>query len=354
MAKTRFLGLTNRVLLIIAAALLALSYVSIFINPARFWLISIAGISFVPLAVLNIILLVWAIIRRSKAFIIPLIALLPALFFIGRFMRITIDRDDHTESTIKIMTWNVGRMAMADDIDSVKECTDSIFSIIERHDPDIVCIQEMRVQKGVRLSTYLQGRLDGYYCKYYMYSDSKGSFGNVTFSKMPVRNHGYIDFENSTNLAIFTDYQVGDKAIRIYNCHFESYNISFSGIMRSLVGGNDDDIVTTTGRKMKRSILRRPKQVDQVLDDIENCHVDAFVCGDFNDTPMSYTYYRLMRGRKDTFVKGGRGFAATYARLWPILRLDYILCPSTCGVVSHKTHRVRLSDHYPVISEIAL
>lgn len=356
MAKTRFLGLTNRVLLVIAAALLALSYLSIIVNPARFWLISIAGIFFLPLAVLNIVLFVWALFRKSKAFIIPLLALVPAMFFVGRFIHASGGTAEPTENTVKVMTWNVGRFAMSDieGTETVRACADSVFSFIESQDPDIVCIQEIKVEDSARIKSYLEKCLEGYYCEYYVYPDSKGVFGNATFSKMPVRNSGNLDFENSANLAMFTDYQVGDKAIRIYNCHFESYNISFSGIIRSLLGGTEEDVVSKTGHKVKRSILRRPKQVDQVLRDIEHCPVEAFVCGDFNDTPMSYTYYRLMRGRDDTFVKGGKGFAATYARLWPLLRLDYILCPDSYTVVSHETPRVKLSDHYPVITEIAL
>ena len=38
--------------------------------------------------------------------------------------------------------------------------------------------------------------------------------------------------------------------------------------------------------------------------------------------------------------------------LWPLLRIDYILCPKTYEVVSHEIPRVGLSDHYPVVAEI--
>jgi endonuclease/exonuclease/phosphatase family metal-dependent hydrolase len=105
---------------------------------------------------------------------------------------------------------------------------------------------------------------------------------------------------------------------------------------------------------MKRSITRRPKQVDKVFSDIENCSVDAFVCGDFNDNPMSYTYYRMTRERKDAFVEAGHGFGATYSFLWPLLRIDYILIPENYMSVSQKTTRIPYSDHYPVIAEISL
>ena len=83
-----FFGITSRVLMLIVAALLALSYVSIAINPAKVWLVSLSGLLFVPLMTLNVILLLWAIKRLSKSFVIPLLALIPSFFFIGRYVQI--------------------------------------------------------------------------------------------------------------------------------------------------------------------------------------------------------------------------------------------------------------------------
>ena len=91
--RNRFFGLTSRVLMLIVAGLLILSYASIVVNPAKVWLISLVGIFFVPLSVLNLILLLWAIKRRSKSFVIPLLALLPAFFFGGRYVQFDSEED---------------------------------------------------------------------------------------------------------------------------------------------------------------------------------------------------------------------------------------------------------------------
>ena len=358
MARNRFFGFTNRVLLLAAASLLALSYLSMVVNPAKFWLISLAGLFFVPFIILNLFLLIWAFVRRSKAFMIPLLALIPAVFFVGRYAHIKGDDYPETaaDNVLKVVSWNVGRFALqAEDsgAGSYEECVDSVFEFIKKEDPDIVCLQEFSTRNSRQVRQQLKKLMKGYSAEYYIYTGSGRSFGNVTLSKLPVKNRGVIKFDGSTNLAIFTDYESGGRQFRVYNCHFESYNISFSGIVRALLE-KDKDVVTETGVKMKRSITRRPKQVDQVFNDIEDCPVEAFVCGDFNDNPMSYTYYRMMRDRQDTFVQAGDGFGATYARLWPLLRIDYILCPKSMTVLSHETPHVDFSDHYPVITQIAL
>ena len=79
-------GITSRVLMMIVAGLLVVSYCSMAINPAKAWGLSLLGLMFVPLSVANLLLLLWALKRLSRSFVIPLLALLPAFFFIGRYV----------------------------------------------------------------------------------------------------------------------------------------------------------------------------------------------------------------------------------------------------------------------------
>ena len=359
MARNRFFGLTSRVLMLIVAGLLILSYASIVVNPAKVWFISLIGIFFIPLSILNLFLLLWALKRRSKSFMIPLLALLPAFFFAGRYVRFDSDEDriarmSHTGNTLKMVSYNVGRFALdAGEFSSRSDCADSVFAFILEQDPDIICLQEFHMADADNIRSLLKKRLGDYHAEYYMFPTSRGAFGNVTLSRLPVKDKGVLKFDGSTNLAIYTDYDYKGRKFRVYNCHFESYNISMSGLLKEMLS-KDSKVFSETGNKMKLSITRRPKQVDRVFSDIEDCPVDAFVCGDFNDNPMSYTYYRMTRGRKDAFVEAGDGFGATYASLWPVLRIDYILFPEKFKAVSHEIPRVPYSDHYPVITEIEL
>ena len=357
--KNVLFGITSRVLMLIVAALLALSYLSIVINPAHIWLVSLSGLMFVPLMTLNLLLLFWAFYRRSKSFLIPLLALLPSFFFIGRYVQFNSDETLEAQAqgpSVKIITWNVGRFAMHGGntgVSSREECMDSVINFIVSNEPDIICLQEFSLKNGEKAKEYLKKRFKGYNAEYYMFPDAGGSFGNVTLSRLPVNGKGKIKFDQSANLAIYTDHKVGERRFRVYNCHFESYNISFTGLIRGLAH-RDSTIVAETGTKMKRSITRRPKQVDKVFEDIENCPVESFVCGDFNDNPMSYTYFRMTRGRKDAFVEAGKGFGATYSLLWPMLRIDYVLFPDIYKAISHDIPKVPYSDHYPVVTEIQL
>ena len=360
MSKNRFFGLTSRVLMMIVAGLLVLSYASIVVNPAKVWLISLVGIFFIPLSLVNVFLLLWAIKRRSKSFVIPLLALVPALFFIGRYVQVDSEEDriarmPHSDNAFKVISYNVGRFSLDNEDLTRQECMDKVLEFILDEQADIVCLQEFHVEDVDKVRSFLSRRMPEYSSEYYMFPTGQGAFGNVTLSRMPVKDKGVIKFNESANLAIYTDYMTQKGSFRVYNCHFESYNISLSGIVRSILGKvNAGDVISQAGSKMKNSIIRRPKQVDKVFSHIENCPVPSFVCGDFNDNPMSYTYFRMTRDRKDTFVEAGSGFGATYAGLWPVLRIDYVLFPEEYKAVSNQIPRIPYSDHYPVVAEIEL
>lgn len=355
--KNLFFGLTSRVLMLIMAALMAISYLSFVINPARLWLISLLGLAFIPLLAANFTLLIWAIIRRSKAFLIPLIAILPCVFFLGRYVQFPVEEDlSQDDPDLTVLTYNLGRFSLSSKhkgIDDRTQCADSAFAYLRQQDADIICLQEFYVspKNAASFRQYVRRHFPGYHAEYYMFPDRNGSFGNVTLSRIPVLGKGVVKFEESANLAIYTDHKVGERRFRVYNCHFESYNISFTGMIRSFFRSGTD-VFSETGIKMKRSISRRPKQVDKVFSHIEDCPYEAFVCGDFNDNPMSYTYFRMTRGRRDAFVEAGEGFGATYSRLWPLLRIDYVLVPDRFDPTGFVVPRVGYSDHYPAVAEI--
>lgn len=357
MAKNWFFGLSSRVLMLIVAGLLVLSYLTIAVNPAQAWVVTLLGLLFIPLSLINFLLILWSLKRRSRAVAIPLLAFLPALLFLGRYIQL--DRNDETPIQgipLKIISYNVGAFSQFGrdaDLGGKAECSDSIFAYLLAQDADIICLQEFHVDDINKTKQFIRRHFKDYYAEYFINHQNGQGSGNLTLSRFPVKSKGVINFEESSNLALYTDYLVERRKFRVYNCHFQSYGISFNGIVRA-ISENDEAAVAATGRKVKQSILLRPKQVNQVFDHIESSPTDSFVCGDFNDNPMSYTYQRMIRGRKDSFMEAGHGVGATFSLLWPMLRIDYILFPERCSGVSHRVSRLPYSDHYPVVAEIII
>lgn len=333
---------------LILSGLLALSYVSILVNPAKAWYFTIFGLLFIPLVVLTLGFFVWAFFRRSRMTGLLLVMLLPAVFLVGKYYQYKAP-EPAREATLKIVSYNVGLFAHGNMGDKRLVLADSIAAYLRRTDADIICLQEFYLPNTLNMDAWFRDRFPGYKAEYYVLTGEKGHAGNVTLSRRPVLSRGKIDFEKSTNLALHTDIQLDSTVLRFYNCHFESYNISLSGLVKS-IGHRDENVVEDTGHKMRRSITQRPKQVEEVIKDIDACPVRSAVLGDFNDNPLSYTVHRLLRGRRDAFVQAGKGFGATFRTFWPLLRIDYILCPRDLQAVTYEVPKVKYSDHYPVIA----
>lgn len=331
------------------AGLLLLSYASLLVNPARAWFFTIFGLLFFPLLITTALFFLWALLRRSRMAFLLALMLLPALLLFGRYYQFRgPDPDETPAPSLKVVSYNVGRFIHADADIPLLALADSVATYLRGQDADVICLQEFYLPLSQEIAPWLRRHFPGYQAEYYALTGKNGRFGNVTLSRLPIVSKGKLTFDKSTNMAFYTDIRLRKSTLRFYNCHFESYNISIPALLKRI--GKEEDVMEDTGRRMRRSITQRPQQVETVMRDIDACPVRSMVLGDFNDTPVSYTYQRLRRGHSDAFVKAGKGFGATYRLLLPLLRIDYMLYPKDLEAVSYETGPVRYSDHYPVIA----
>lgn len=367
MRKTPFvLSFSFRFVLIIAAIAMVLSYLSIYINPAKFSLPLFFGLYFIPIAGFNLLLFLIAIMNKSGSAWIPLIALLPSLLFAESFFKIGGNPVSPVKEGIKLKveSYNAGMFSAnrANGGSSQKiskdECRDSIMAHIRKNNPDIACFQEFYVKSKRQADTLLREYPHRYY---HLFRIKNGDmFGNIILSKFPIVSSGKISFPKSTNLSIFSDINHYGKTIRIYNNHLESYNVSFTRLVKKFASESKaardsitNDLIEAHER-MRGTFIKRSEQVNKILSTITECSHPSIICGDFNDTPISYTYHLLSKGRKDSFRESGNGFAGTYIPVWPLLRIDYILFPEAYEGVLHTTHKINFSDHYPISAEIII
>lgn len=348
-------GLTARTFMLMNAGVLVLSYLSMFVNPAKAWFMTIFGLLFFLFFIVNLVLLIWALRRKSGAAVIPLLALLPSVFLIGRNVQFS-GHDEVSEDAITLVDFNVGKFAMYPShsrLESIEACRDSVFAYLMRINPDIVCLQEFRGPKGAKVDDYFSKVMPGYNVEDYTHITGRGYFGNIILSRFPIVGEGKFDFEESANQAHYADLDIGGETVRVYNCHLESYSLSLPRLVKAFTS-REDGKVQEAEEKMRNSITRRPQQVDVLLEDIRNSPVESIVTGDFNDTPMSYTYQRLKQGRKDSFIEAGKGMGGTYSGLWPFIRIDYVLMPEKYDALYHKVERKRFSDHYPIVTRLRI
>ena len=102
--------------------------------------------------------------------------------------------------------------------------------------------------------------------------------------------------------------------------------------------------------KLKRGFECRTQSTDLLLENLPDDILPLIICGDFNDTPLSYTYSQMSKaGMKDAFITASRGIGKTYCGPLPLLRIDYFWYNDYIEVVDYKRIKQTTSDHYPLI-----
>ena len=339
-----------RLVLVICASALVISYCSVLINPSIITFPLFFGLYFIPILFINVLLLIFGMIRRSGATWITFLVLLPAILFADRFIRWGEPQRGTEGISLKIVSYNVGLFDQKKGSDR-RETLAGVARYISSIDPSVVCLQEFYIKDTADIKTFFPEY--PYYTHLFFKFKSGNLFGNLTLSKYPILNSGRVHFESGTNVCIYSDIDHFGRTIRIYNTHLESHSISITSLITKMTKSNKvSDEIMEVHDKVAGTFKRRSRQVDSIAASLQESKYPVIICGDFNDTPMSYTYQILSKGRKDTFRESGKGFSATYAFLWPLLRIDYILHSKEYWSLSHNNPKIRWSDHYPVISEI--
>lgn len=347
--KRTFGGVVFALLATAAALALILSYLAIFLHPAHYPLVMFFGLYFIPILLLNVLLLLIAIFRHPRSLLIPVVAILPTLLLADRFVKFGREEQQLAGKPVKVLTYNLGRFDAGGRKVSADESVAGIRQLLSEQDADIVCLQEFAIKDTADIQTCLPAYP---YRAQHLFKGNR-YFGNITLSKYPIVGDASITFPQSRNLSLVTDIDIAGRTVRIYNCHLESYSISFTSLVKRLSHREtfSDEMAQVHGR-LREATRRRTEQVETLLQHEAESAFPCFLCGDFNDTPLSYTYQQLMQTKKDSFVEAGSGMGSTYAVLWPSLRIDYILYPQELTAGEHETLRVPWSDHYPVVTNI--
>jgi len=307
------------------------------------------GLYFIPILFFNLLILIISLLRLHYIAFLTFIVMLPTLFYADLFFKFN-DNDEVPEGKpFQILTYNVGKMELSMDRQDKQANIVRVEDFLKQEDPDIVCLQEFSASDRETYDRFL----GVFPYRYQYFVSTKPLYGNTILSKHPILEGGHLKFEKSSNMCIWADLEVEGEIIRVYNCHLQSNSISFTNLIQRLATkGELSSEVREVHEKLKGSNKIRAQQVEEILAHCGECEYPAIICGDFNDTPVSYTYHMLRKGRKDSFAEAGKGFGASYAYLWPLLRIDYVLFPKEMAAYDNVIKRVDYSDHYPVSTYI--
>lgn len=338
-----------------------------YLNPSRWWFISLLGLGFgIIFIVLVLFLFFWAIVK-PRYILVSLIPLLIGFQSISVFFAVqTPGKFNYTkpETTLRVMTWNVARFMELKRNNNVKSQTRlKMLDLIKEQQADVLCLQEFYHSTD---STYYNNidavkRL-GYPYYYYSWDEDghKQWFGQIIFSKYPIIDSGSVHYPRpgQPESLIHADIKFSNDTVRLYTTHLQSVKFKEQDY-RSLEEIKQRDSVLENSRniftKLRRGFTFRSRQAD-IVEEITSLSPHPYiVTGDFNDVPNSYTYFTIRNNTlQDAFLKKGFGIGRTYTGISPTLRIDYILPTKHFNVLQFNRLVKNYSDHYMLLADLEL
>jgi endonuclease/exonuclease/phosphatase family metal-dependent hydrolase len=336
------LGFLDKIIFLVnslAAFLLLISYILPYIPPKRFATLSVLSLGVPLLILLNLIFLVYWLLRVKKQLLLSLVVLGLGWSYVNSMYKFTASKDVEDKNNISVLSYNVRLFNRFEWLPS-KTVKQDILAFLKSEDSDIICLQE-----------YLRGNpleLDGYFNFNATYNADVKS-GLTIYSKFPIINSGSLEFPNTLNNAIFADIVKGKDTIRVYTFHLQSSGINAD--VEELKKETSEHLF----KQVSSTFKAQQEQVDLFLKHKAECKYKTIVTGDFNNTAYSYIYKKIKGDQLiDAFEEAGNGFGTTYEFKFFPLRIDFILADEAFTVNSFKTYDVKLSDHYPIKADLKL
>jgi endonuclease/exonuclease/phosphatase family metal-dependent hydrolase len=290
----------------------------------------------------------WLFFFKRKNALLSIAAIIMGWSYFESFYQFGGKEIEDNKNSLNVLTYNLHYLGdLSNHYKTPEKGGEAFLTWLSKESmPDIFCAQEC--------TNANKDSIQKYHPMPYVHAEN----GLAIFSDFPIQKTGLIPFVDSGNSFLWADIKLKkNKTIRVYCVHLQSNSISDK--TEKIIEGEKKldkktffSIRKVLGR-IKRATGRRASQVDKLTRHVSSSPYPVVLCGDFNDTPISYSYKTLLDiGLKDSFKEAGSGIGTTYKSILPGLRIDYILTGKEFDIQSMKTDYVLFSDHFPVHSKI--
>ena len=311
--------------------------------------------------IINIVILIsWLVVLRWKYSLISLAAVILSWAPLSTVCPLNIfPKTYEADSTFRVMSFNVANY-------NPRDCnpSNSMRYILDQ-DADFVLLQEgSHARDFLKLSNIrmMREELEN---KYPYHSNGRRQL--LLFSKYPYHVVPDSTFTNKPNnggieyVKVFDIEMPRGKQLRLVNIHLRSIKLKESDkelyveITKHGVNVNENNelrrIKHSLYNKLERAFLIHSDEVEVIRSIIDNSPGNVILCGDFNESPSSYSYC-VIRGddMSDTFQDCGLGMTHTYNEYRLYFKIDHILYRGDLEAVDWKRDKAGDSDHYPQVA----
>lgn len=324
-------------------------------NPNEEFLLPLLGLGMIPLIISNLLIMLYWAIRWKIWILIPIIAIAANYEFISAKYQFPCKKLPPIANSrlIRVASFNIQGFHGDPSIYSVGEVT----GLMKEKQVDVVCLQEFSENSFFSIDSISAIFKDYPYVA--VHKNKTPGMDLAVYSKFPIENKSDILFDSSNKGAMWVDIKVGHTPVRVFNCHLQTTNFNQTkGLLRRItVAGfyeSKKEAVKEILLKMTANSQTRANQADKLYQAIDTTRNAIILCGDFNDTPASYSYHRMKEKLQDGFQSAGSGFESTFRYLHRFFRIDYIFHSRELTGRKYSSPSFDFSDHNPVIMELSV
>lgn len=335
--------------------MLLLTAYSPYIHPKAHPMESCMGLTFPIFLVINGCFLIFWLIASYKFAVIPLLGFLLCSPQIRTYIPINFSSRSIPKESIKVLSYNI----MAFNNMEKKDGKNSILEYIRNSDADIVCMQEYVTSETAKI--HLNEKDIQKALKAYPYRDVQrvGNEGNnklACYSKYPILSARLLNYQSSYNGSVAYELKIDEDTVLLINNHLESNKLTKEDkvVYEAMLKDPDAHTMKSGARLLIRKLAEasaiRSAQADTIAKEIaQSPHPYVIVCGDFNDSPISYTHRVIAQKLDDAFTTSGLGLGISYNQNKFYFRIDNILTSKNLKAYRCTVDRsIKDSDHYPI------
>ena len=294
--------------------LLWLSAAVTYLSPEQFPKLSLLSLVFPVFLFSDLAFVAFWLIFKAKRVWIPLVGLATCFSFVRDYMPFNLSSEP-ADSAMTVLSFNTHGFGGAEAYDG--DGQNLVVRYLAATDADIICLQETYSEA---LRKTLSDSLEP---KGYHEASHKGL---SLYSRLPVISFEELTYPTLNNSGFLAYLLWRSDTILLINNHFESNHFSpeirqkYVDALEQTANANRhataDSLIGEVKpllRLMAEAAPMRAAQTD-IIDSIVTTWLPrpVILCGDFNDTPVSYTHRVLTRHLTSAFRQSGNGLGRTF------------------------------------------
>ncbi len=323
--------------------LLWASAFSTYVSPAHIPWTSLLGLLFPFFMLADIVFVFLWLLFKARMVWLPLLGLLAVQGYVRDYCPVSL-KEEIPDSSLCVMSYNIGGVSAGE--------TDILDSLVRNVRPDILCLQECNGNTAAKLLDRWKDIL-GY--------DMREAKGRTVFSRFSFLGDTLrtaLPSRTGFNGAMACWLSLGGDSLLVVNAHLESNSLTTEDKTeyKLMITEHQKEQIKHGGMlltdKLTTAARYRALQTDSIVQLVRR-HEDkeTVVCGDFNDTPISYAFQSMSRRLRSAYTEKGNGISISFNQTGFYVRIDHIFHSS--GLLCTKCYiddSMAASDHYPIVA----